>query len=170
MALLLAETQPTTNIPVQCRPWSYRALDHRAHRHRTPSETPDIQPPATRPRPRGSVSMVLIRCPKTEKAISTGMQIDSVAFHSMPIFFSSTFVRSAARRTSGWPRAPGINGFRLASDQYTPRKSAAEIPEWWERKWSRQSVAPPHGDQDCHWPSARVDLGTAIVDPLPTGD
>ena len=36
------------------------------------------------------MGVVMIRCPRTEKAISTGMQVDSTAFHSMPVFFSST--------------------------------------------------------------------------------
>ena len=37
------------------------------------------------------MGVVMIRCPQTERAISTGMQIDRAAFHSMPVFFSSTF-------------------------------------------------------------------------------
>ena len=37
------------------------------------------------------MGVVMIRCPRTERAISTGMQIDHAAFHSMPVFFSSTF-------------------------------------------------------------------------------
>ena len=37
------------------------------------------------------MGVVMIRCPNTEKAIFTGMHIDSAAFQSMPVFFSSTF-------------------------------------------------------------------------------
>ena len=41
---------------------------------------------------------VMIHCPKTGKAISTGMHIDRAAFRSMPVFFSRTFCPSC--RTS----------------------------------------------------------------------
>ena len=34
---------------------------------------------------------VMINCPKTGEAISTGMHIDRAAFGSMPVFFSRTF-------------------------------------------------------------------------------
>ena len=44
--------------------------------------------------------MVMIHCPKTRKAISTGMHTDRAAFGSMPVFFSSTFCPSC--RTSHW--------------------------------------------------------------------
>jgi hypothetical protein len=37
---------------------------------------------------------VMIQCPKTGNAISTGMQIDRAAFGSMPVFFSRTFCQS----------------------------------------------------------------------------
>ena len=50
---------------------------------------------------------VMIRCPKTGKAISTGMHIDRAAFGSMPVFFSSTFCPSCRTRTSGLPRMHG---------------------------------------------------------------
>ena len=38
-----------------------------------------------------SVGVLMIRCPKTERSISTGIYIDRVAFRSMPVFYSSTF-------------------------------------------------------------------------------
>lgn len=37
------------------------------------------------------MGMVMIRCPATRRAISTGIEIDSVTFRSMPVFFSRTF-------------------------------------------------------------------------------
>jgi hypothetical protein len=37
------------------------------------------------------MGVVMIRCPTTERVISTGMSIDSAAFHSMPVFFGTTF-------------------------------------------------------------------------------
>jgi hypothetical protein len=40
------------------------------------------------------MGVVMIRCPKTEKAIFTGMHIDSAAFYSMPVFFSNSFCPS----------------------------------------------------------------------------
>jgi hypothetical protein len=33
---------------------------------------------------------VMIRCPETRQAISTGMQIDRATFHATPVFFSRT--------------------------------------------------------------------------------
>ena len=36
------------------------------------------------------MGVVMIRCPATERVISTGMSIDSAAFHSMPVFFGTT--------------------------------------------------------------------------------
>ena len=44
---------------------------------------------------------VMIRCPNTGKAISTGMHIDRTAFGSMPVFFSRTFCPSC-RTTHEW--------------------------------------------------------------------
>ena len=35
------------------------------------------------------MDVLMIRCPNTEKSISTGLRMDAV-FHSMPVFFSST--------------------------------------------------------------------------------
>src|SRR4249919_2764340 len=40
------------------------------------------------------MGIVVIHCPKTGKAISTGMHIDRAAFGSMPVFFSRTFCPS----------------------------------------------------------------------------
>ena len=36
------------------------------------------------------MGVVMIRCPATERVISTGMSIDSAAFYSMPVFFGTT--------------------------------------------------------------------------------
>ena len=36
------------------------------------------------------MGMVMIRCPETQRAISTGMQVDRATFHSTPVFFSRT--------------------------------------------------------------------------------
>ncbi len=33
---------------------------------------------------------VMISCPETRQAISTGIRVDRAAFHSMPVFFSRT--------------------------------------------------------------------------------
>jgi hypothetical protein len=33
------------------------------------------------------MGMVMIRCPETQRAISTGMQVDRATFRSMPVFF-----------------------------------------------------------------------------------
>jgi hypothetical protein len=37
------------------------------------------------------VGAVMIKCPKTGQAISTGMSADRPSFGSMPVFFSRTF-------------------------------------------------------------------------------
>ena len=55
------------------------------------------------------MGVVMIRCPATEKVISTGLYIDSAAFHSMPVFFGTTLcplcrISKAAR---GIPTARG---------------------------------------------------------------
>ena len=34
------------------------------------------------------MGMVMIRCPKTRRAISTGIRADRATFHSTPVFFS----------------------------------------------------------------------------------
>ena len=36
------------------------------------------------------MGVLMIRCPRTERAISTGLRMDSEAFRAMPVFFSST--------------------------------------------------------------------------------
>jgi hypothetical protein len=36
------------------------------------------------------MGIVMIRCPKTRRAISTGIQADRATFHSTPVFFSRT--------------------------------------------------------------------------------
>ena len=37
------------------------------------------------------MGMIMIRCPETQRAISTGMQIDCATFRSTPVFFSHTY-------------------------------------------------------------------------------
>ena len=37
------------------------------------------------------MGMLMIRCPKTGRAISTGRYIESRLFRSTPVFFSSTY-------------------------------------------------------------------------------
>ena len=36
------------------------------------------------------MGMVMILCPKTRRAISTGIQVDRETFHATPVFFSRT--------------------------------------------------------------------------------
>jgi len=37
------------------------------------------------------MSILMIRCPKTGRAISTGREVDSASFRSSPVFFSRTY-------------------------------------------------------------------------------
>jgi hypothetical protein len=37
------------------------------------------------------MSMVMFRCPRTKRAIPTGLQVDRATFQSAPVFFSQTF-------------------------------------------------------------------------------
>ena len=37
------------------------------------------------------MGIVMISCPETQRAISTGMQADCETFHSTPVFFGRTF-------------------------------------------------------------------------------
>ena len=37
------------------------------------------------------MSMLMIRCPKTGRPISTGREVESASFCSSPVFFSRTF-------------------------------------------------------------------------------
>ena len=36
------------------------------------------------------MGIVMIRCPETRRAISTGIQADRATFHTTPVFFSRT--------------------------------------------------------------------------------
>lgn len=47
------------------------------------------------------MGMVMIRCPETQQAISTGVQSDRATFHSTPVFFSRTYC-SLCRTTHEW--------------------------------------------------------------------
>jgi hypothetical protein len=64
------------------------------------------------------MGIVMIVCPKMGKAISTGTHIDRAAFGSMPVFSVARFVRRAAPRTSGLPRA---HGFAIAAPRTVTR-------------------------------------------------
>ena len=37
------------------------------------------------------MGIVMISCPETRRAISTGIQVDRATFHSTPVYFSRTF-------------------------------------------------------------------------------
>jgi len=37
------------------------------------------------------MSMLMIRCPKTGRAIFTGREVESASFRSSPVFFSRTY-------------------------------------------------------------------------------
>ena len=37
------------------------------------------------------MGMIMIRCPKTGRALSTGKLVESAAFRSSPVFFSRTY-------------------------------------------------------------------------------
>jgi hypothetical protein len=47
------------------------------------------------------MGLVMIRCPKTRRAISTGIQADRATFHSTPVFVSRTHC-SLCRITHEW--------------------------------------------------------------------
>jgi hypothetical protein len=47
------------------------------------------------------MGIVMIRCPKTRRAISTGIQVDRATFHSTPVFFSRTLC-PLCRTTHEW--------------------------------------------------------------------
>jgi hypothetical protein len=47
------------------------------------------------------MGIVMILCPKTRRAISTGIQADRRTFHSTPVFFSRTYC-SLCRTTHEW--------------------------------------------------------------------
>ena len=47
------------------------------------------------------MGMVMIRCPETRQAISTGMHVDRATFHSSPVFFSRTYCL-LCRTTHEW--------------------------------------------------------------------
>ena len=50
---------------------------------------------------KSTMGTVIIRCPKTGKCISTGMEINRAAFGSMPVFFGNTFCPSC-RMSHEW--------------------------------------------------------------------
>ncbi len=47
------------------------------------------------------MSNVMIRCPQTRRAISTGIKVDRATFQSTPVFFSRTYC-SLCRMTHEW--------------------------------------------------------------------
>jgi hypothetical protein len=44
------------------------------------------------------MGIVMIRCPETRRAISTGIQADRETFHATPVFFSRTFCPLCAKQ------------------------------------------------------------------------
>ena len=44
---------------------------------------------------------VMIRCPKTGRAISTGIRVDVATFHATPVFFSQVLC-PLCQRTHEW--------------------------------------------------------------------
>jgi hypothetical protein len=53
------------------------------------------------------MGMIMIRCPKTGQAISTGRYVEPATFRSTPVFLAGPAVGCAASRTSGSPRTHG---------------------------------------------------------------
>ena len=47
------------------------------------------------------MGVVMIRCPETRRAISTGLEVDRATFRSTPVFFSRTFC-PLCRTTHEW--------------------------------------------------------------------
>jgi hypothetical protein len=47
------------------------------------------------------MGMVMIRCPATHRAISTGIEVDRATFRATPVFFSRTFC-PLCRETHEW--------------------------------------------------------------------
>ena len=47
------------------------------------------------------MGIVMIRCPQTGRAISTGIHADRATFHATPVFFSRTFC-PLCRATHEW--------------------------------------------------------------------
>jgi hypothetical protein len=63
------------------------------------------------------MGIVMIRCPKTRRAISTGIRADRATFHSTQYSSVARFVHCVGRRTNGSPRMRGsaIPGLRIAT-------------------------------------------------------
>jgi hypothetical protein len=47
------------------------------------------------------MGILMIRCPKTGRAISTGTYVESAAFRSSPVFLGRPTVHTATRRMNG---------------------------------------------------------------------
>lgn len=47
------------------------------------------------------MGIVMINCPETRQAISTGIRVDRAAFHAMPVFSAARSALCAARATNG---------------------------------------------------------------------
>ena len=54
------------------------------------------------------MGMLMVRCPKTGRAISTGRQIESRFFSSTPVFFSSTYCPHCRAGMSGLSKTHGF--------------------------------------------------------------
>ena len=68
------------------------------------------------------MGIVMIRCPMTGIAISTGMRIDRAAFRSMPVFFNRSFCPSCGtshewfarvKSEDCWIFSPGPHPLRI---------------------------------------------------------
>src|ERR1035437_882409 len=64
------------------------------------------------------MGIVMIRCPETRRAISTGMQVDRATFHSTPVFFSRTFCPLCAKQHEWFAKDAWVCD-SAAADYYT---------------------------------------------------
>ena len=69
------------------------------------------------------MSMVMFRCPRTQRAIPTELQVDRAAFQAAPVFFSQTFcpychVRHEWFAKDAWVCDPVTTDSDLAREQH----------------------------------------------------
>ena len=67
------------------------------------------------------MGIVMINCPETQQAISTGIQVDRDTFHSTPVFFSRTLcplcrVKHEWFAKDAWVRESGIANCNPSSE------------------------------------------------------
>jgi len=112
------------------------------------------------------MGVLMIRCPRTERAISTGLRMDSDAFRAMPVFFSSTvcpacgglhqwFARTHGSATAV-PRTvipiargakrPGAAGAKVIAAMRGKSLSRATKPEPYLRVVRQPKDTDPHND------------------------